>query len=113
MEYLLIDTAGNAWGHFNSLGEAAAGLRATIIGDPQRGRTLALLPMDSDGMPAGDPILAEELQPDPLPAGSVVLATEPIPQEGLVVTESVSAITSSTVADITAVARRRRALAAV
>lgn len=63
MDYLLMDSAGNAVDSFDNWPDAVTVLREMVTERPSAALDLAILPFDDEGQPAGEATTAAEVVP--------------------------------------------------
>ncbi len=63
MEYVILDSAGNAIASFSSEGTACATLRAIVAVEPDAAEHVVLLAYDDEGMPVGDAMSIFDVPP--------------------------------------------------
>ena len=63
MEYMILDSAGNALASFEDEASARATLHAMAMVEPDAADEIALLAYDEEGMPVGEALFAWDLSP--------------------------------------------------
>jgi hypothetical protein len=64
MDFMLLDSSGNAVDAFDTDAAAVHAFVALINHDPALARNIALIAFDDDGIAVGDPLIAADLMPD-------------------------------------------------
>lgn len=64
MNFMILDSNGNALDAFESYWAARDELRTMALDDPQAARDLALLAFDDDGLAVGEAVVAADVAPD-------------------------------------------------
>jgi hypothetical protein len=64
MDYMLVDSSGNALDGFSDRDRAEAAFRQLLTEDPQAAYDVVLLTYDRRGVVVGEPVVAADLQPE-------------------------------------------------